>query len=224
MAPTEIYDTDKTYDGFKFVRFIELPCINFQKNGVPCVESATSRSTRCQFCNLAKTNFSQANHRLADNPKSLWIRIRKGGRFALEAAVDELPTSDTTSGHSNFELNDLPILVTRKHGKLGKFKRNLVVQDEIDTDAQGSEEIDGEELEITTPIQKKRIQSTLLSPVPASTTIHEVNRSPQPPQPPIRSPTRPSTLSSTSTNIQPPMASSSRDLIYPEPESIFDHR
>ncbi|MBW0566052.1 hypothetical protein O181_105767 [Austropuccinia psidii MF-1] len=57
------------------------------------------------------------------------------------------------------------ILVTRKDGRLEKLKRNMVVQDENDTDAEGSDEIDGEELEITTPIQKERIQSTSLSPV-----------------------------------------------------------
>ncbi|MBW0504254.1 hypothetical protein O181_043969 [Austropuccinia psidii MF-1] len=50
---------------------------------------------------------------------------------------------------------EAPILVTRKDGRIGKLKINLVVQDEIDTDAEGSDDIDGEELEITTPIQKQ---------------------------------------------------------------------
>ncbi|MBW0505474.1 hypothetical protein O181_045189, partial [Austropuccinia psidii MF-1] len=84
----------------------------------------------------------------------------------------------------------VPILATRKDGRLGKLKRNLVVQDENDTDAEG---------------------------IQASTTIHEVIRSPQPPQPPIRPPTRPFTLASTSTNIQPPVASTARDPMSPEP-------
>ncbi|MBW0559520.1 hypothetical protein O181_099235 [Austropuccinia psidii MF-1] len=90
---------------------------------------------------------------------------------------------------------EVPILVTRKDGRLGKLKRNLMVQDENDTDAEGT-----------------------------STTTNEVIRPPQPPQPPIRSPTRPSTLAFTSTNIQAPVASTSRDPISPEPESIFDNR
>ncbi|MBW0487695.1 hypothetical protein O181_027410 [Austropuccinia psidii MF-1] len=47
MAPKEIYDINKTYDGFESVKFVEPPCINCQKKGVPCVESATARSTRC---------------------------------------------------------------------------------------------------------------------------------------------------------------------------------
>ncbi|MBW0571282.1 hypothetical protein O181_110997 [Austropuccinia psidii MF-1] len=118
---------------------------------------------------------------------------------------------------------EVPILVTRKDGRLEKLKRNLVVQDETDNDAEGSDEPDEGELEMTTPIQKRRIKSTSLSPVQASTTTHEVIRLPQPPQPPIRSPTRPSTLASTSTNIQPPVARTSRDPISPEPEYIFDN-
>ncbi|MBW0559222.1 hypothetical protein O181_098937 [Austropuccinia psidii MF-1] len=208
MAPTEIYDINKNYYGFKSLRGIEPPCINCQKKGAPCVESATTRSTRYQFCNLAKRNCAQANHRFPENPRRLWRSMKKGGRFGLEAPVEEPPTSDAASGHSNCELNDhgiaellssmvffpsasmtesrrrgvqqwtntssswantggpipsqgnpigvapeVPILVTRKDGRLGKLKRNLVVQDEIDTDAEGSDEIDGEELEITTPIQ-----------------------------------------------------------------------
>ncbi|MBW0474916.1 hypothetical protein O181_014631 [Austropuccinia psidii MF-1] len=112
----------------------------------------------------------------------------------------------------------VPILVTRKDRRLGKLKINLVVQDKNDTDAEGSDEPDGEELEITTPIQKRKIQSTSLSPVQTSATIHEVIRSLQQPQPPIRSPTMPSTLASTSTNIQPPVARTSRDPMSPEPE------
>ncbi|MBW0514771.1 hypothetical protein O181_054486 [Austropuccinia psidii MF-1] len=203
LAPTEIYDINKTYNGFKSVRVIDPPCINCQKKGVPCVESDTTRSTRCQFSNLGKRNCSQANHRLPDNPRRLWSRIKRGGRFGLEAPVDEPPTSDATSDHSNqWEVfnngiitevpgpklenpfpqgnpigvaPEVPILVTRKDGRPGKLKRNLVVQDEIDTDAEGSDE-----LEITTPIQKRRIKSTSLSQVQASTTIHEVIRCPQP--------------------------------------------
>ncbi|MBW0582487.1 hypothetical protein O181_122202 [Austropuccinia psidii MF-1] len=106
MAPTEIYDIKKTYDGFKSVRIIEPPCINFQKKGVPSVESATARSTRCQFCNIGKRNFSQANHRFPENPRRLWRSIKKGGRFGLEAPVDEPPTFDATFGYSNCKLND----------------------------------------------------------------------------------------------------------------------
>ncbi|MBW0591366.1 hypothetical protein O181_131081 [Austropuccinia psidii MF-1] len=181
MAPTGIYDINKTNYGLKYVRAIETPCINCQKKGVPCVESATARSTRCQFCNLGKRNFSQANHRFPENPRIFWGSIKKGRIFGLEAPVDEPPTSDATPGHSNSP--EVLILVTRKDGRLGKLKINLVVKDEIYTDAEGSDEIDGEELEITTPIQKRRIKSTSISPFPASTTIHEVITSPQPPQP-----------------------------------------
>ncbi|MBW0552381.1 hypothetical protein O181_092096 [Austropuccinia psidii MF-1] len=229
MAPTEIWDSNKTYNGFKSFRVIEPPCINCQRKGIPCVESATARR--------------------------LWSSIKKRGRFGLEAPVDEPPTPDATSGHSNLTGSrmrgvqqwnntssswaniggsfhpqgnpigvapEVPILITIKDGKLGKLKINLVVQDEIDTDAEGSDEIDGEELEITTPMQKRIIQSTSKSPVQASTTNNEVIKSPQPPQLPIRSPTRPSKLASTSTSIQPPVASTSRDPMSPEPELIYE--
>ncbi|MBW0578518.1 hypothetical protein O181_118233 [Austropuccinia psidii MF-1] len=71
MAPTEIWEINKTYNGFKYVRVIEPPCFNCQWKGIPCVESATARSTRCQFCNLAKSNCSQAHYRFPDNPRRL---------------------------------------------------------------------------------------------------------------------------------------------------------
>ncbi|MBW0525401.1 hypothetical protein O181_065116 [Austropuccinia psidii MF-1] len=249
MAPTEIHYINKTYDGFKSVTVIEPPLINCWKKGVPCVESATSRSTSFQFQNLGKGNCSQANHSFPENPRRLWSSIKKGGRFGFKAPVDEHTTSASMSGHSKLTGSrmrgvqqwtntggpihpqgnpigvtpEVPILVTRNDGRLGKLKGNLVVQDENDTYYEGSDALDGEELEITTPIQERRIQSTSLSPVQVSTTIHEVIRSPQLPQAPIRCPTRPSTLSSTSTNIQPPVASTSRDPMSPEPESLLDN-
>ncbi|MBW0463710.1 hypothetical protein O181_003425 [Austropuccinia psidii MF-1] len=186
MAPTEIYDINKTYDGFKSVRVIEPPCINCWKRGFP------------------------------DNIRILCRSIKKGVTFGLEAPVDEPPTSDATSGHSNLTGSrirgvkqwnntssswantrgpihpqgnpigvapEVCILVTRKDERLGKLKRNLVVQDENDADAEGSDELDGEELETTTPIQKRRIQSPSIFPVQASTTNHELIRSPQPGHP-----------------------------------------
>ncbi|MBW0591455.1 hypothetical protein O181_131170, partial [Austropuccinia psidii MF-1] len=101
MAPTEIWDINKTYNGFKSFRVIEPPCINCQRKGIPCVESATASSTRCQFCNLGKRNCSQAHYHFPDDPRRLWSSIKKGGRFGLEAPVYEPPTPDATSGHSN---------------------------------------------------------------------------------------------------------------------------
>ncbi|MBW0488567.1 hypothetical protein O181_028282 [Austropuccinia psidii MF-1] len=106
MAPTEIWDINKTYNSFKSVRVTKPTCINCQKKGVLCVKSATAKSTRCQFCNLGKRNFSQANHNFPENPRRLWSSIKKRGRFGLEALVYEPSTSYATSGHPNFELNN----------------------------------------------------------------------------------------------------------------------
>ncbi|MBW0470952.1 hypothetical protein O181_010667 [Austropuccinia psidii MF-1] len=106
-----------------------------------------------------------------------------------------------------------------KAGRLQELKRNLVVQDDIGTFDESSDEIGGEELEVTTPIQRIRINSNSPSPAQVNTTANEVIRAPQPPP---RSPTRPSTLSSLSTDFQPPMTSTSGDPMSPEPESVFD--
>ncbi|MBW0546607.1 hypothetical protein O181_086322 [Austropuccinia psidii MF-1] len=100
---------------------------------------------------------------------------------------------------------EVPIFVTRKDGRFG------------------NDEIDVEESEIATLFHRRRIESASPSPVQAVTTTHEVIRSPQPPQPPIRYPTRPPALAPTSTNFQPPVASTSRDPMSPEPESVFYH-
>ncbi|MBW0579317.1 hypothetical protein O181_119032 [Austropuccinia psidii MF-1] len=212
MALTEIYDITRNYNGCKSVRVIEPPCTNCQRKGIPSVESSTDRSTSCQFCKLGKRNCSQAHYSFPDNPRRLWSSIKKGGRFGLEAPVDEPPTPDATSvtgsrmrgvqqwnntssswtniggfihpqGNPIGVAPEVPILVTRKDQKLEKLKRNLVVQDESNTDAEVSDEIDGEELEMTTPIQKRRIQSPSQSPVQAGTTNNEVIRSPQPGHP-----------------------------------------
>ncbi|MBW0593983.1 hypothetical protein O181_133698, partial [Austropuccinia psidii MF-1] len=97
IALTEIWDINNTYNGFKSVRGVEPPCINFQRKGIPCVESATVRFTRCPFCNLGKRNCSQSHYSFPENPRRLWSSIKKGAIFGLESPVYEPPTSDATS-------------------------------------------------------------------------------------------------------------------------------
>ncbi|MBW0574715.1 hypothetical protein O181_114430 [Austropuccinia psidii MF-1] len=97
---------------------------------------------------------------------------------------------------------EVPILLMSKDERLSKLKRNIVVQDDVDTDAKGSDEIDGEELEVTTPIQRRRLHSTSLSPVQVNTTTHEVMRSPNHLNLHLDLCTGPLTLASTTTNGQ----------------------
>ncbi|MBW0569611.1 hypothetical protein O181_109326 [Austropuccinia psidii MF-1] len=196
VAPTEIYDISKTYYGFKSVRVIEPPCINcFQT--VPEDYGAASRRVENLDWKLLLMNPQPLMPPLfnpINNTNSSWAKI--GGPIQPQ-------------GNPIGVAPEVSVLVTQKYERLGKLKRNLVFQDGVHTDSEVSYELDGEDLEMTTHIQKRRIQSTSLYPVQFSTTIHEVIRSPQPPQLPTRSPTRPSTLASTSTNVQLPMASTS---------------
>ncbi|MBW0471905.1 hypothetical protein O181_011620 [Austropuccinia psidii MF-1] len=83
-----------------------------------------------------------------------------------------------TPWQTHWHSPEVPILVSRKDGRLGKLKRNLVAQDDVDTDAEGSDEIYEEEFEITTPIHRRRMVSTSPSPFKANTTTHEMIRSP----------------------------------------------
>ncbi|MBW0567666.1 hypothetical protein O181_107381 [Austropuccinia psidii MF-1] len=237
MAPTEIWDINKAYNGFKSVRVIEPACINWVNSAILEKEIVLKPTTT--FLTIPE-DYEAASRRVEYSDWKLLLMNLPPLMPPLFTPILQNERCQQWNNTSSYWANiggsihpqgnpigvapEVPILVTRKNGKLGKLKRNLVVQHEIDADAEGSDEIDGEELEITTPIQKRRIQSTSQSPVQASTTNNEVIRSPQPPQLPIRSPTTPSTLSSTSTSIQPPVASTSRDPMSPEPESIFETR
>ncbi|MBW0538131.1 hypothetical protein O181_077846 [Austropuccinia psidii MF-1] len=122
--------------------------------------------------------------------------------FGLEAPVEESSISDSTSAlqirweFSNNGITsqvpetiledpltpkatpEFPILVTRRDGRLEKLKRNLGVKTDFYTDAEGSDEIDEDELEVAAPIQRRRIQSTSLSPVQVNTTTNKAIRSP----------------------------------------------
>ncbi|MBW0533442.1 hypothetical protein O181_073157 [Austropuccinia psidii MF-1] len=161
-----------------YYKVIEPPCINCKKKGVPCVESATARSTRCQFCNLGKRNCSQANHRLPDSPRRLWSSIKKGGRLVLEAPVDEPPTSNSTSGHLNLTGSRMRGVQQWSNTQSSWANTGGPIYPQVNP-IEVAPELDGEELEMTIPIQKRRIWSTSPSPVQASTTIHEMIRSPQ---------------------------------------------
>ncbi|MBW0473267.1 hypothetical protein O181_012982 [Austropuccinia psidii MF-1] len=109
--------------------------------------------------------------------------IKKGGRFGLEAPVDEPSTSDATSGHFNLtgsrmrgvqQWTNTSSSLANTGEPIHPQVNPIGVAPEVPIliDAEGSDELDGEELEITTLIQKTRIQSTSLSPAKASTTTN----------------------------------------------------
>ncbi|MBW0476824.1 hypothetical protein O181_016539 [Austropuccinia psidii MF-1] len=245
MAPTEIYDINKTYDCYKSVRGIEPPASIVRIRGLLVLNLLLLGPPVSNFETLGKeialrpTIDSQTiQEDYGESSRGAeyldWKLLLMNLQLLMPPLTTQISNTSTSwantgrpfpppQGNAIGVAPEVPVFVTIKDGRFGKLKRNLVFQDEVANDAEGSDEIDGEEVEITIPIQRRRIQSISLSSVPASTTIHEVIRSPQPPQPPIRSPSRPSTLASTSTNIKPPMASTCRDPISPEPESIIDH-
>ncbi|MBW0548032.1 hypothetical protein O181_087747 [Austropuccinia psidii MF-1] len=103
------------------------------------------------------------------------------------------------------------MLVTWKDGTVGSFKRKII----IGSNSEGSDNPDGEVLEMVFSIPRRIIQNTSKSHSQLTTATREEVWSPHQPQKPSQFPPSPSTQSSRSINLKPPLGSTSREIFPP---------
>ncbi|MBW0493609.1 hypothetical protein O181_033324 [Austropuccinia psidii MF-1] len=163
MAPTEIDDIYKTYNGFNSVSVIEPPCINFQKKGVPCIESAT-----------------------AGPPGSNSETFSNG--ISLKPTIDSQTLPEDYGAASEREeylywkllfMNPQPLVPPIVFNNEitppapGPILEDSFTQNATPLEWLQSDKIDREDLKLSSPIQRKIMKSTSLSPVQVNTTTNE---------------------------------------------------
>ncbi|MBW0539641.1 hypothetical protein O181_079356 [Austropuccinia psidii MF-1] len=180
MAPTEIGDINKTYNGLKSAIVIEPPCINCWKKGflvlnmlllgppgansvimgkeIPLRPNIISKTIPEDYGGASRSvedlgwKLLLMNLQLLIPPLATPIVMTGSRMRGVQQWTNTSSSWVNTGGPIHSQGNpigvdpEVPILVTRKDGRLGKLKRNLVVQDENDMDAEGSNELDEEEL------------------------------------------------------------------------------
>ncbi|MBW0506333.1 hypothetical protein O181_046048 [Austropuccinia psidii MF-1] len=232
MASSGHFDPSQTYDGYRAVEILDPACTERLAKAKDCFQHYNPRSSNCHYCFIRKkpcrcTGVSSSNIR-----RYLWSR--KHGPFGKEFPVSEAPTPDGTSDFSKltgsrqrdvarwtsvggpipvggrpiYSSSEVPISRINTEGVVKRIRR--IADSPTDPDAEGSDELDDEEVITSTPRTFQPVLAsipTTITPSSPSTshsrpTLNPAVR-PSPSQQPRNSPIL------TSQQLQP-VASSSR--------------
>ncbi|MBW0557903.1 hypothetical protein O181_097618 [Austropuccinia psidii MF-1] len=153
MASSGHFDPSQTYDGFRSLEVLDPACTECLAKGKDCFQHYNPQSSKCHFCFIRKkpcrcTGVTSSNVR-----RNLWSR--KDFPFGQELPISEEPTPDQTSGFSQFggrpiySISEVPISRTITEGVVKIVKRVIRIDDSpTDPDAEGSDELDGEEVQV----------------------------------------------------------------------------
>ncbi|MBW0476283.1 hypothetical protein O181_015998 [Austropuccinia psidii MF-1] len=136
MASSGHFNPSQTYDGYKAGEILDPACTECLAKGKDYFEHYNNRSSKCHYCYIGKKPCHQTGRKVSNVRRYSWSK--KDGTFGKEFPVSEAPTPDATSGYS--ALN-------------GSRQRDVARWTNVGGplpvgDAEGSDELDGEEVEV----------------------------------------------------------------------------
>ncbi|MBW0491544.1 hypothetical protein O181_031259 [Austropuccinia psidii MF-1] len=173
MVSSGHFDPSQTYDGYTAVEALDPACTECLAKGKDCFQHNNPQSSKCHFCFIGKKPGRHTGVTSSNVRRHLWSR--KDGPFGQEFPISEEPTPDVTSGFSQFtgsrqrdvarwtsvggpipvggrpiySSSEVPISRTNTEGVVKVVKRvRRIVDSPTDPDAEGSDEFDGEEVQV----------------------------------------------------------------------------
>ncbi|MBW0512255.1 hypothetical protein O181_051970 [Austropuccinia psidii MF-1] len=181
------FDPSQTYDGYKTVEVLDPACTEFLAKGKDCFEHYNPSSLNGHYCYVGKKPCRCTRLQASNVRRYLWDR--KDGPFRKELQVSEAPTPDGTSGFSHltgsrqrdverwtnvggpipvggrpiYSSSEVPISRINSEGVVKRIR--IIADSPPDPDAEGSDELDGEEVEVVSHLvghQSRSSSFTLL--------------------------------------------------------------
>ncbi|MBW0560289.1 hypothetical protein O181_100004 [Austropuccinia psidii MF-1] len=195
MASSGHFDPTQTYDSYKAVEVLDPAFTEYLAKGMDCFQHYNPRSSKCHYCFIGKKPCCCAGKQASNVRRYLWSK--KNGPFGKEFTVSEAPTLDGASGHSAltgsgqrdvarltnvggpipaggrpiYSSSEVPISRINTEGIVKRIRQ---IANFPPNPAEGSDELDGEEVEVvpnsaghpsnTSPSQPpaKRFQSQVI--------------------------------------------------------------
>ncbi|MBW0515196.1 hypothetical protein O181_054911 [Austropuccinia psidii MF-1] len=224
LASSGHFDPSQTYDGNKEVEVLVPACTKFSAKGKDFSHNYNPRSSKCHFFFLGKKPCHHTGLPASNIRSYLWSK--NDWPFGKELPVSKAPTPDGTSGYSNltvsrqrdvarwtnvggpiYSSSEVQISRVNTEGVVKRIRQISISPP--DPDAEGSDKLDGEEVEVvhnsvghqssTSPSHppSKRFQSHIIprTPKPFQPSL-ATNPTSLPPDSPISSTTRPALIPS----------------------------
>ncbi|MBW0587141.1 hypothetical protein O181_126856, partial [Austropuccinia psidii MF-1] len=167
MASSGHFDPSQIYDGYRAVEILDPACTECLAKGKDCFQHYNPRSSKCHYFFIGKKPCRRNGVSYSNFRRYLWSR--KDGPFGKEFPVSEAPTPDVTSGFFQltgsrqrdvarwtsvggpipvggrpiYSSSEVPISRINTEGVVKRIRR--IADSPTDPDAEGSDELDGEE-------------------------------------------------------------------------------
>ncbi|MBW0524395.1 hypothetical protein O181_064110 [Austropuccinia psidii MF-1] len=163
MASSGHFDPSQTYYWFRAVEVLDPACTECLAKGKDLFQNYNPQSSKCHFCFIGKKPCHCSGSALSNVRRDLWSR--KDGPFGKEFPIPEEPTQDSLNrdvarwtnvggpipigGRPIHYSSEVPISRTNTDGVVKVVKKIRRIADSpSDPDAEGSDELDGEEVEV----------------------------------------------------------------------------
>ncbi|MBW0477496.1 hypothetical protein O181_017211 [Austropuccinia psidii MF-1] len=179
MDSYENFDPGQMYYGYKAVEVLDPPCTECLAKGKDFFQNLNPKNSKCHFCFVGRKPCHCPASAASNVRRYLWSK--KDGPFGKEFPVSEGPTPDATSEYSDltgsrqrdverwtnvggsipvggrpiYSSSAVPIFRIKTEGVV-KIRRRIA-DSPPDPDAEGSDELDGEEI----PSTPRSFQPTL---------------------------------------------------------------
>ncbi|MBW0567155.1 hypothetical protein O181_106870 [Austropuccinia psidii MF-1] len=170
MASSGHFDPSQTYDRYRAVEVLDPACSECLEKGKDCFQHYNPCSSKCHYCFIGKKPCHHTAAPSSNLRRCFWSR--KDGPFGKELPVSEEPTPDGTSvfsqvtcsrqrdvarwtnvggpipvgGRPIYSNSEVPISRINTEGVVKRIRR--IADSPTDPDAEGSDELDGEEVEV----------------------------------------------------------------------------
>ncbi|MBW0514453.1 hypothetical protein O181_054168 [Austropuccinia psidii MF-1] len=171
MASSGNFDPSQAYDGYKAVEVLYPACTQCLAKGKNFFfEHYNPGSSKCHYCYIGKKPCHQTGRQVSNVRRYLWSK--KDGPIGKEFQVSEAPTPYATSGYSAltgsrqrdvarwtnvggplsvggrpiYSSSEVPIPRINNEGVVKQIRR--IANSPPNPDAEGSDELDGEEVEV----------------------------------------------------------------------------
>ncbi|MBW0490414.1 hypothetical protein O181_030129 [Austropuccinia psidii MF-1] len=163
LASSRHFDPAQTCDCYKEVEVLDPSCTKFLAKEKDCFQNENSRSSKCHFGFVGKKPCLQTGPLACIVRGYLWIK--KDGLFGEELSVSEAPTPDVTGskqrhaarwtnflgptsvgGRPIYYSSEVPISRINTEGVVKRIRK--MANFTPDPHAEGSDELDGEEVEV----------------------------------------------------------------------------
>ncbi|MBW0489331.1 hypothetical protein O181_029046 [Austropuccinia psidii MF-1] len=143
MASSGNFEPTKPYDGYKAVQVLDPACTEFLANGKDCFEHYNPRSSKCHCCFIGK----KPCHRTGKQDSNFWRYLWMTGSRQRDVARWTIVGGPIPfGGRPIYSSSEVLISRTKTEGIVKRIRR--ITNSIPDPDDEGSDELDGEEVEV----------------------------------------------------------------------------